>query len=125
LQRSLVQQSGVYPGPGLAGGIESGGANGNTSRDFLRAPGYRDVDMGLECDFHVRGSMAFAFRADVTNVFNMVSLNAPTATLSSSIDGHVTAGAPNRIIQLGVTHLLTRRQECGSDARQGVAPTLI
>jgi Carboxypeptidase regulatory-like domain len=88
-------------GPGLPGGIGPGGADGNTPRDFLRAPGYRDVDLGLERDFRIREGMAFAFRADMTNVFNLVSLNAPTASLSSSIDGHITSAAPNRIIQLG------------------------
>jgi hypothetical protein len=88
-------------GPGLAGGIGPGGADGNTPRDFLRAPGYRDVDLGLERDFHIREAMGFVFRADMTNVFNLVSLNAPTANLSSSINGHITSAAPNRIIQLG------------------------
>jgi hypothetical protein len=91
----------IANGPGVAGGIGPGGADGNTPRDFLRAPGYRDVDLGLERDFRIREGMAFAFRADMTNVFNLVSLNAPTATLSSSIDGHITGAAPNRIIQLG------------------------
>jgi hypothetical protein len=88
-------------GPGLAGGIGPGGADGNTGRDFLRAPGYRDVDMGLERDFRVREGMAFQFRADVTNVFNLVSLNAPTANLASSLNGRITTAAPTRIIQLG------------------------
>jgi len=91
----------IANGPGVAGGIGPGGADGNTPRDFLRAPGYRDVDLGVERDFRIREGMAFAFRADMTNVFNLVSLNAPTATLSSSIDGHITGAAPNRIIQLG------------------------
>jgi hypothetical protein len=88
-------------GPGLPGGIGIGGADGNTTRDFLRAPGYRDVDMSLQRDFHIREAMAFQFRADATNVFNLVSLGAPNATLSSSNVGKITTAAPNRIIQLG------------------------
>ncbi len=88
-------------GPGLPGGIGPGAADGNTPRDFLRAPGYRDVDLSLERDFQFTEGVGFQFRADSTNVFNMVSLNAPTATLSSSINGHITSAAPNRIIQLG------------------------
>ncbi len=88
-------------GPGLPGGIGPGGADGDTPRDFLRAPGYRDVDLGLERAFRIREGMGFAFRADMTNAFNMVSLNAPTASLSSSIDGHITSAAPARILQLG------------------------
>jgi hypothetical protein len=88
-------------GPGLPGGIGPGGADGNTPRDFLRAPGYRDIDMSLERDFRIREGLGFQLRADSTNVFNMVSLNAPTASLSSANDGKITAAAPNRIIQLG------------------------
>jgi hypothetical protein len=88
-------------GPGLPGGIGIGGADGNTPRDFLRAPGYRDVDMSVQRDFHIREAMAFQFRADATNVFNLVSLGAPNATLSSANVGKITTAAPNRIIQLG------------------------
>ena len=82
-------------------GSDLEGPTATRRRDFLRAPGYRDVDLGLERDFRIREGMAFAFTADMTNVFNLVSLDAPTATLPSSIDGHITGAAPNRIIQLG------------------------
>jgi hypothetical protein len=88
-------------GPGLSGGIGTGGADGNTPRDFLRAPGYRDIDMSLQREFRIREGMAFQFKADSTNIFNLVSLNAPNATLSSPNAGKITAAAPNRIIQLG------------------------
>jgi hypothetical protein len=88
-------------GPGLPGGIGPGGADGNTPRDFLIAPGYRDVDMSLERDFRIKEAIGFQFRADFTNIFNLVSLNAPNATLNSPNVGKITAAAPNRIIQLG------------------------
>jgi hypothetical protein len=88
-------------GPGKPGGIGPGGADGNTPRDFLVSPGYRDVDMSLQRDFRIKEAIAFQFRADFTNVFNLVSLNAPNATLSSPNVGKITAAAPNRIIQLG------------------------
>jgi hypothetical protein len=88
-------------GPGLPGGIGPGGADGNTPRDFLRAPGYRDIDLGVERDFRFREQMGLVFRADMTNAFNMVSLNSPTSSLSSPIVGQITGAAPNRIIQLG------------------------
>jgi len=88
-------------GPGVAGGIGPYGADGNTPRDSLRAPGYRDVDLGISRDFHFERGIALQMRADATNAFNLVSLNAPTATLSSSIDGHITGAASPRLIQLG------------------------
>ena len=34
-------------------GIGPGGADGNTPRDYLRAPGYRDVDLGVSRDVQV------------------------------------------------------------------------
>ncbi len=86
-------------GPGL--GIGIGGADGNTPRDYLRAPGYRDVDLGLLRDFHFERGIAFQIRADATNAFNLVSLNAPTASLASANNGKITAAATTRLIQVG------------------------
>jgi hypothetical protein len=87
-------------GAGLPGGIGPGGADGSTPRDYLRAPGYRDVDLGLSRDFTFE-RVKLTMRADATNAFNMVSLNAPTATLSSGNDGKITGAASPRLIQVG------------------------
>jgi len=91
----------VQNGPGIAGGIGPGGADGNVPRDYLVGPGYRDIDMAVERDFALPHGTGFEFRAEATNAFNMVSLNNPTATLSSSTFGHITAAAPMRIFQFG------------------------
>jgi putative hemolysin len=88
-------------GPGLAGGIGPGGADGSTPRNYLRAPGYRDIDLGISKDFRFERGMGLQFRADATNAFNLVSLNAPTATLSSSNNGKITSAASPRLIQVG------------------------
>lgn len=88
-------------GPGVAGGIGPGGADGNTPRDYLRAPGYRDIDLGISRDFRFERGIGLQFRADATNAFNIVSLNAPTAALNSSNDGKITAAASPRLIQFG------------------------
>ena len=88
-------------GPGLPGGIGPGGADGNTPRDSLRAPGYRDVDLGVSRQFKFERGIGLTFRADATNAFNLVSLNAPTATLSSANDGKITGAASPRLIQVG------------------------
>lgn len=91
----------IANGPGVAGGIGPGGADGNTPRDYLRAPGYRDIDLGISRDFRFERGIGLQFRADATNAFNMVSLNAPTATLSSTNDGKITSAATPRLIQIG------------------------
>lgn len=82
-------------------GIGPGGADGNTPRDSLRAPGYRDVDLGVSRTFKFERGIGLTFRADATNAFNMVSLNAPTANLSSGNNGKITGAASPRLIQVG------------------------
>ena len=82
-------------------GIGPGGADGNTPRDSLRAPGYRDVDLGLSRQFKFERGIGLTFRADATNAFNLVSLNAPTANLSSGNNGKITGAASPRLIQVG------------------------
>jgi hypothetical protein len=87
-------------GPGL--GIGPGGADGNTPRDYLRAPGYRDIDLGLFRDIRFERGLTLQVRGEATNVFNLVSLNAPTANLASALNGKITAAASPRLIQLGL-----------------------
>jgi hypothetical protein len=91
----------IANGPGIAGGIGPGGADGDTPRDSLRGPGYRDVDLGILKDFRIREGMAFQLRGEATNVFNLVSLSNPTASLASSLNGKITSASSMRIIQVG------------------------
>jgi hypothetical protein len=87
-------------GPGVIGGIGPGGADGNAPRDYLRAPGYRDIDLGVFRDFHFE-RFTFQLRGEATNAFNLVSLNAPTANLKSALNGQITSAASPRLIQIG------------------------
>jgi hypothetical protein len=46
--------------------------------------------------------MRFQLRGEVSNVFNLVNLGTPTASISSSTYGQVTgSGGSQRIIQVG------------------------
>lgn len=89
-------------GPGK--GIGPGGADGNTPRDFLRAPGYRDIDLGMFRTIQLGERLKLQVRGEASNVFNMVNLAAPNASLASSIDGQITAAVANsnRQLQLGM-----------------------
>src|ERR1017187_3140862 len=78
------------------------GQDGNVARDPYDAPGYRDVDAGLSKDVHAFREALFQFRAEFTNVFNMVSLSAPNGTLTSTSFGKITGGAAMRQGQVGV-----------------------
>ena len=88
-------------GPGVAGGIGPGGADGNAPRDYLRGPGYRDIDLGVLRDFRFERGLVFQLRGEATNAFNLVSLNNPTASLSSGNDGKITAASTPRLLQVG------------------------
>ena len=85
-------------GPGL--GIGPYGADGDVGRDYLRAPGYRDVDLGIFRDISIE-RFTLQIRGEATNAFNLVSLNAPTANLASTLDGKITSAASPRLIQVG------------------------
>jgi hypothetical protein len=101
----------VANGPGVAGGIGPGGADGNTPRDFLRGPGSRDLDLAILRDIHIKEGLTLQIRGEATNAFNMVSLNNPSGTSgppptvgaapSSSSFGKITGASSPRIIQLG------------------------
>jgi Carboxypeptidase regulatory-like domain len=86
-------------GPGL--GIGIGAADGTTPRDYLRAPGYRDIDLGIFRDIAFERGITLQVRAEATNAFNLVSLSAPTANLASSLNGKITSAASPRLIQVG------------------------
>jgi hypothetical protein len=98
----------VANGPGL--GIGIGGADGNVGRDSMRAPGYRNIDLGLLRDFHLERGMVFQIRGEATNAFNMVSLNGPGGSGVPSVAGgaptsanfgKITSAGTPRLIQLG------------------------
>jgi hypothetical protein len=89
-------------GPGVAGGIGPGGADGNVGRDTLYGPGFKDLDLGLFRNIKFERGVVFQLRGEATNALNWVSLSNPTANLGSGNDGKITsATGTQRIIQVG------------------------
>ena len=89
-------------GVGVAGGIGPGGADGNVHRNSLFGPGFKDVDMGLFRNINFERGLVFQLRGEATNIFNLVSLSNPTASLASGNYGKITsATGTQRIIQVG------------------------
>jgi hypothetical protein len=79
--------------------------DGNSPRDFLDGPGYRDIDLAISRNFKITERFALEFRAEGTNAFNMVSLNNPGntySTSSTSTFGKITSAQPMRKIQFGL-----------------------
>jgi len=92
----------VANGPGVAGGIGPGGADGNVRRNSLYGPGFKDIDMGVFRNITFERGVVFQLRGEATNVFNLVSLANPTANLGSGNDGKITSAVgTQRIIQVG------------------------
>ena len=78
------------------------GTNGTLGRNVLDAPGFRNVDLGIFRDFKITEKVNLQFRAESTNAFNMVNLNSPSATFSSSSFGSISSARTMRQIQLGM-----------------------
>jgi len=79
--------------------------DGNSSRNMLRGPTFKDVDLALSRDFPLREGLQLQFRADAYNVFNIVSLNTPSGnsiTAGSSTFGEILSASAMRQLQLGV-----------------------
>jgi len=78
------------------------GLLGNERPAQLDVPGYRNVDASLFREFNVWERMRFQLRGEVSNVFNLVNLGTPSASINSSTYGQVTgSGGGQRIIQVG------------------------
>jgi hypothetical protein len=95
----------AYCRPGLDAGCPGiGPLNllGTTRPAQLSDPGYRDVDASAFRNFPIFRQSQFQIRTEVTNVFNLTNLGAPSATMNSSTFGQITgSGGSNRIIQVG------------------------
>jgi outer membrane receptor protein involved in Fe transport len=95
----------VYCRPGVdAGcpGVGPLGLLGNTRPMQLDVPGYRNVDASLFRSFDLHESLKFQLRGEVSNVFNLVNLGTPSASMNSATFGQVTGSSGNqRIIQVG------------------------
>jgi hypothetical protein len=94
----------AYCVPGTTGCPGVGPLNllGNTRPAQLSDPGYRNVDASLFRTINIYDSIKFQVRGEVTNVFNLTNLGAPSAAMNSSTFGQITgSGGSNRIIQVG------------------------
>jgi carboxypeptidase family protein len=76
--------------------------NGNSGRNMLRGPTFKDVDLAISRDFVFKDRLSLQLRADAYNVFNIVSLNPPGATVGSSTFGVITSASAMRQLQLGL-----------------------
>jgi hypothetical protein len=89
------------------------GTNGNSGRNILDGPGFRNLDLSLTRTFRLSERVRLQARAEASNAFNMVSLVLPSTALattanlnagvlSSALFGQVRNAADMRQMQLSL-----------------------
>ena len=81
------------------------GTFGTSSRNALRGPGTKNVDVGLHKTFPTGGGTRLQVRIEAFNVFNWVNLGNPTVAQNSTNFGRILALAPGfspRVMQFAL-----------------------
>jgi hypothetical protein len=74
---------------------------GNASRDPVRGPAYRDLDLGLVKNTHISESVVLELRGEVFNVTNTPAFAQPAASVGTANFGSITATtADPRVVQV-------------------------
>ena len=80
--------------------------DGDSPRNLLDGPGFRVVDLALSRDFRMPGKTRLTFRAEGTNVFNIVNLGQPGNSVpsgaTSTTFGVIRSANAMRRLQLGL-----------------------
>ena len=75
---------------------------GSASRNPVRGPSYRDVDLALMRRIPVGARQAIEVRAEVFNLFNTVNFGAPNAVAGAANFGTITTALDPRVAQLAL-----------------------
>ena len=75
---------------------------GSASRNPVRGPSYRDMDLAVMRRVPVGGRQAIEVRAEIFNLFNTVNLGAPNGVVGTPSFGTITTALDPRVVQLAV-----------------------
>jgi len=75
---------------------------GSASRNPVRGPSYRDVDLVLTRRIPVRAGHALEVRAEIFNLLNTPNLGAPNAVLGAANFGTITTALDPRVVQVAL-----------------------
>jgi hypothetical protein len=75
---------------------------GDSSRNPVRGPGYRNLDLALSRRVPFAGSRAVELRIEAFNVTNTPPLGAPNSVLGAPGFGSITSAGDPRVVQLGL-----------------------
>jgi hypothetical protein len=75
---------------------------GSSSRNPVRGPGYRNLDIAVMRHVPLRAGRALEVRAEIFNVTNTPPLGAPNTTVGAAAFGTITSAGDPRVVQLGL-----------------------
>jgi hypothetical protein len=75
---------------------------GSASRNPVRGPSYRDVDLAVMRRVPLSGATALEARVEIFNLFNTPPFAAPAAVLGAANFGTITSAGDPRVVQLAV-----------------------
>jgi hypothetical protein len=73
---------------------------GSASRNPVRGPSYRDVDLAVMRRVEISGERAIELRAEIFNLFNTTNFGAPASLAGASNFGTITTALDPRVVQL-------------------------
>jgi hypothetical protein len=82
--------------------IPAFGTFGNSGRNVLDGPGYRNFNLGLHKNITLAGDTRLQFRAEAFNLFNHANFNLPDAFVGSPTFGRIVSADSPRRCQFGV-----------------------
>ena len=78
------------------------GTDGTAARNLMTGPGSKNVDMGIFRNLKFQERMTLQVRGEFTNVFNLVNLSNPNASLNAAAVGTIRSAASMLQVQLGL-----------------------
>jgi hypothetical protein len=101
--------SGVLQNPGPESWFDPGafqfadyGSFGNSGRNILDGPGYKDLSLSLIKNSNIHEGLNLQFRAEFFNAFNFVNFNLPDNFVGSPTVGKILSAQSPRRIQFGL-----------------------
>jgi hypothetical protein len=78
---------------------------GSSTRNPVRGPAYKNLDLSVMRKVSIGGTKALQFRAEVFNATNTAPLGAPNTTVGAAAFGTITSAGDPRVVQLAVKFL--------------------
>jgi hypothetical protein len=78
---------------------------GSASRNPIRGPAYKNVDLAISRRLPFGGSQALELRAEAFNLLNTPPLGSPNGVAGTAAFGTITTAGDPRVVQLAVKYL--------------------